>query len=324
RTKSGTGDGAKVIFAAENGDINQPLRGRPQPPKPLDGAPLPLDSTADRRQVLADWLTSPQNPYFTRSIANRIWANFFGVGIIEKVDDLRVTNPASNEELLTAVAQHLSQQHHDLKALMRTLLQSETYQRSSAIAAGTPAPPVESYRTANERRLSAEQLLRCVLIATGPRDAAPAAAPAPAPAPAGEAPKSDAPKNDASDDPAKPDVEKLRAAFVKAFANSPMDPEVDFAPSLKSALFVLNDAAVLDRLQRTPGNLVDRLMKKGEAGDAAGVADELYLSVLVRRPTDEERQAVAEYLSQNEARRANAITNLTWSLLASTEFCLNH
>ncbi len=80
---------------------------------------------------LARWLTSPENPYFTRAITNRVWANFFGVGLVEKVDDLRLTNPASNEELLAAAARHLVDNHYDLKALMRAILQSATYQRSS-------------------------------------------------------------------------------------------------------------------------------------------------------------------------------------------------
>ena len=86
---------------------------------------------ADRRVHLADWLTSPENPYFSRAITNRVWANFFGVGLVENVDDLRLTNPASNEELLDAAAKYLVDNKFDLKALMRAILQSATYQRSS-------------------------------------------------------------------------------------------------------------------------------------------------------------------------------------------------
>ena len=96
--------------------------------------PLPLDAPADRRERLADWLVSRDNPYFARAIANRVWANFFGVGLVEAVDDMRETNPASNEALLTALADHLVDQKFDLKALMRAILQSDTYQRSSAAA----------------------------------------------------------------------------------------------------------------------------------------------------------------------------------------------
>src|SRR4051794_35403566 len=84
-----------------------------------------------RRMALADWLVSRENPYFSRAIVNRVWANFLGVGLVEAVDDMRKTNPASNEKLLDALTTYLADQHFDLKVLMRTILQSETYQRSS-------------------------------------------------------------------------------------------------------------------------------------------------------------------------------------------------
>ena len=105
----------------------QPRTGKPQPPRPLDGAGRALRvATADRRNVLADWLTAPDNPYFSRAITNRVWANFFGVGLVENVDDLRLTNPPSNAELFDAAAKYLVEQKFDLKALMRAILQSAT------------------------------------------------------------------------------------------------------------------------------------------------------------------------------------------------------
>ena len=92
---------------------------------------MAFDSPIDRRTVLADWLADPANPYFSRAITNRVWANFMGVGLVEAVDDMRLTNPPSNAELLTALAKYLVDNHYDLKSLMRVILQSETYQRSS-------------------------------------------------------------------------------------------------------------------------------------------------------------------------------------------------
>ncbi len=109
RTKNGPGgDGDKVIFASSSGDVPALLSGKPLPPRPLDGKAIALDAPGDRRETLAAWLTSRENPYFTRSIANRVWANFMGVGLVEAVDDLRVTNPASNEKLLSALAKFLA------------------------------------------------------------------------------------------------------------------------------------------------------------------------------------------------------------------------
>src|SRR5262249_14257883 len=132
RAKTGSEEGENIIFATDKGDLVQPLTGKPQPPAPLDGKSLLPDSRADRREPLADWLVSRDNPYFSRAIVNRIWANFLGVGLVEAVDDMRATNPASNEKLLSATAKYLADQKYDLKALMRAILQSETYQRSSA------------------------------------------------------------------------------------------------------------------------------------------------------------------------------------------------
>ena len=114
----------------------QPLTGRPQPPRPLDGAPLAFDSASDRRAVAAEAITSPKNPYFKRAITNRVWANFFGIGLVESVDDIRVSNPASNEPLFTAAAEYLAEKGFDLRALMRAILQSETYQRSQRTPSG--------------------------------------------------------------------------------------------------------------------------------------------------------------------------------------------
>ena len=124
------GDGKRTLFLAPRGDLLQPRTGKPQLPAPLDGEPI-SKANADRRAVLANWLTSPENPYFTRSIANRVWANFFGRGIVEPVDDLRISNPATNEPLLRSLATHLAKNKYDLKSLMRLILQSETYRRSS-------------------------------------------------------------------------------------------------------------------------------------------------------------------------------------------------
>ena len=117
------GDGRRTLYVAESGELVQPRTGKPQPPTPLDGHALDFDDPADRRVSLARWLTAPENPYFARSITNRVWANYFGVGLVEKVDDMRVSNPASNDALLTAAADYLVQQKFDLKALMRLILQ---------------------------------------------------------------------------------------------------------------------------------------------------------------------------------------------------------
>jgi hypothetical protein len=118
-----------------------------------------------------------------------------------------------------------------------------------------------------------------------------------------------------------PGLDGPRARFVKAFANPPREPEDEFSPTLKSATFVLNDELVLGWLAPRPGNLVDRL---AAMADDRAIAEELYLSVLTRPPTAEERAEVADYLARNAGRRSTALGHLAWALLASTEFCTNH
>src|SRR5260370_22232797 len=100
-------------------------------PAPLDGKPLPLDSAASRRAYFADWLTSPENPYFARAIVNRVWRNFMGRGLVEAEDDLRETNPASNKPLFDALLKDFLAHKFDLNDLARTLMNSAAYHRSS-------------------------------------------------------------------------------------------------------------------------------------------------------------------------------------------------
>lgn len=245
-------------------------------------------------KALAVELTAPTNKSFANNFVNRVWFVMMGRGLVNPLDQQHAANPASHPEVLDALAQASVDGKFDLKALLRQIALSATYQRDSVLPSGAEAPLPETYRVANEKRMTAEQVMASVLIATGTRE---------------------------KPTELKGDAEKNRAAFVKAFGNVPTDPEVEFTPSLKSSLFLLNDALIMDCLQPQPGNLVDRLT---QAADANAVANELYLTVLTRKPTAEETVAVTEYLSKNSDRKPAAVTNLAWSLLASTEFCLNH
>ena len=96
--------------------------------KPLDGEPMTLDADDDPRQKLVDWMADPKNPFFARAVANRYWAHFFGRGIVDPLDDMRVTNPPSNPELLDALAKDLVENKYSLKHLVKTICKSRTYQ----------------------------------------------------------------------------------------------------------------------------------------------------------------------------------------------------
>ncbi len=154
----------QVIYVANSGEVRQPRTGKVMEPTPLNDEPA--DDPVDRRRALADWLTEADNPWLARNIVNRYWGYLFGKGLVNPIDDLRETNPASNPELLDALAEAFVQNGYDLKALLRLILNSRVYQLS---AIPTPDNRLDttffSYHPL--KRLTAEQLLDAVNMATG-------------------------------------------------------------------------------------------------------------------------------------------------------------
>lgn len=305
RAKDIAGEGNRMLFTATEGDLVQPLSGKPQPPQPLDGEPLPLEATGDRREHLAKWLTSPDNPYFSRSITNRVWANFFAVGLVENVDDLRLTNPASNEVLLTAAAGHLVEQGFDLKALMRTILQSATYQRSSR-ALPENAGDERFYSRYYPRRMMAEVLLDAVSQVTS----------APTEFPNYPAAWRALQLPDAN----------VSSKFLKTFGRPDRlitcECERTDDPSMVQVLHISNGDTINQKLE-AKGNRLDQLLE-ADTGDEA-IIEEAYLAALSRFPTDHEKQQMLDVLAKSgdEARRL-LVEDVYWSILSSREFLFNH
>jgi hypothetical protein len=304
RTKNATGDGNFIVFAAPEGDLVQPLTGRPQPPTPLDGTPIAMEASADRRTHLVNWLVSRDNPYFSRAITNRVWANFMGVGLVESVDDMRKTNPATNEALLAALSNHLADEKFDLKALMRTILQSDTYQRSSQPLAGNAADR-HFYSHYYPRRMMAEVLLDSLSEVTG----APTAF-------------KDFPSGTRAIQLPDSNVDSY---FLKAFGrpdrNITCECERTAMPSMAQVLHIANGDTINQKLQ-AKGNRLEKLLASSASDEM--LVQEAYLSALARYPSDEEKsQMTAALRAAKPSEKREVLEDIYWGILSSNRFLFN-
>jgi hypothetical protein len=311
-------DGARTLFVAKKGDLIQPSKGVPQPPAPLDAEPLAGDASEDRREYLAEWLTAPENPYFARAIANRVWANFFGVGLVEPIDDLRLSNPASNEELLAAAAKHLVEQKYDLKSLMRAILQSAAYQRSSAPVEAS-RDDTRNYAQYYPKRLTAEVALDAISQVTAvPTDFTQI-----------EFPGNDFEKTEFYAKGTRA-MELYDSAVVSQFLRTfgrhqriiTCQCERSNEPSLVQALHISNGETILGKLAAKDGK-VETLMTSGQPNYR--IIEDLYLSALSRYPTDDEVAKLLDALHEvPPAERRAAVEDVFWAVLSSREFMFNH
>ncbi len=313
-----TGDGARTLFVADHGDLVQPSKGVPQPPAPLDAAPLATNNTADRREYLADWLTAPENPYFAREITNRIWGNFFGVGLVDPVDDLRLSNPASNEELLSAAAKFLVDHHYDLKVLMREILQSAAYQRSS-IPVGASLDDTRNYSHYFPRRLMAEVSLDAISQVTV----------VPSEFTEIEYPGSDFVKTGFYTKGTRA-LQLYDSAVVSRFLRTfgrnqrviTCQCERSNEPSLVQALHISNGDTIRQKLAAKDGK-IESLLTSGLPNYR--IVEDLYLSALSRYPTDRELAPLLATMNDAPASERRAVLeDVYWAVLSSREFLFNH
>jgi hypothetical protein len=315
RMKDGSSDGEVIVFPVEDGNVKHPTRVATPIPRPLDGQPLGLDAPGDRREHLAAWLTSPDNPYFARAIANRIWANYMGRGLVEMVDDLRVTNPASNDALLSALADDLRQHGYDVKHLIRTIMASAAYQRSAETVAGNEADD-RFYSHYPVKRMSAEVLLDAISQVTGVPTEFP-----------------DYPKGLRAMQ--LPDA-NVNSYFLNAFGR----PAREFTcecertdeSNVTQTLHLSNGKTLNDKL-KAGGNAIDKWL--ADKLTDAEIINRLFLAALSRNPTDAEKTSLTTALAEaaaapadddmarKVARRA-ALEDLAWAILTSKEFLFVH
>jgi hypothetical protein len=290
-----------VIYDRNDGEVKHPVTHAVMRPKFLGGE-VPEIKGESRREALARWLTSPQNPYFARNFANIVWSHFLGRGIVEPVDDGRLSNPAANPELLESLAGKLVQYHYDLKKLVRDICASRTYQLS-AIPNSTNGSDERNFSKASIRRIRAEVLLDCISQVTDTQDKFPGL---PKGAKAVEIPDGNT-------------ATYFLTTFGRASRTTVCSCEVKVDPNLSQALHLLNGNTLQRKIEQ--GQLVKKLLSQGQTPEQ--IIETLYLRCFSRKPTAEEANKLKQFLTP-EAKTEQVLNDVFWSLLNAKEFVFNH
>jgi hypothetical protein len=260
-----------------------------------------IASGADRREPMVDWLVSPENPFFAKSMANRIWSYFLGRGIIDPVDDIRASNPPSNPELLDALTAQFVKDGFDLRKLMKAICQSRTYQLSITKNKWNEDDTI-NFSHAQPRRLSAEQMVDALALATGTK---PMLAGIPSGMRAVQIPDGMVQGND------------FLQLFGRPKRQSACECERSSSLTLSHALSLINGPTISDAVNAKDS----RIAKLAETEkDDKRLVEEIYLSCLSRPPTEKELKAV-EF--KPDANRIEVAQDLAWALLNSPAFLFN-
>ena len=297
----------EIVYLDRSGDVRHPTKNVNMAPIAFGEAVGELGPDDDRRERLVNWLTRPENPYFARSTANRVWYHLFGRGIVEPVDDFRDTNPPSNPELLDALANEFVRSGYRLKPVLRLILNSSTYQldaqpvaKQSAFAAN----PDPYFTHAVPRMLSAEQLLDAVTTVTGIPEEFPGY-----------------PRGTRAIELAEGAIEH---SFLKAFAKPVRDVTCECArdddSSLSQVIHLLNNRGIIQNI-KSPDGRISRWIAAGKNDDE--VLELVYLTTLSRRPTASELTLIRAHLA-SVSDRAAGFHDLQHALLNSNEFLLRH
>jgi hypothetical protein len=296
--------GSETFYFAPGGEVRNPVTDAVVKPRPPDAIGFSAGETGDPRLALADWLTKPGNPFFAKAAVNRVWASFFGRGMVEPVDDFRASNPAVNEPLLDALAEDFQQHGYDLKHLTRTILSSELYQESST-PNETNLADTKNFSRSYRRRLPAEVALDAVCDVTG------------------------VPERLEGCPPGTRAIGtwtfKIGSNFLDAFgrpnASTDAPCERDLKTSVAQALHLMNSQALQAKLSDAQGR-VRRLADSGKS--PAEIATEFYLAAYSRPPTETELAKATAGFSAEKAARQQAAEDALWALLNSPEFIFNH
>ena len=283
---------------------NPTIAGKAQDPKALGGPMISLEG--DPRAALVSWMTRADNPYFARAFANRVWAVYFGSGIVNPVDGFSVANPPSNERLLDSLALAFTRSGYDIRYLERMILRSQAYQRSSNPAEGN-LDDRGNFARAMPRKMMAEVMVDTLDDAVGvPRTFG-----------------SDAPNGSRAIEVAANRVQSSELARIFRIFGRPRrtaicDCERPRDPAVPQTLFLMSDSSLLDKISK--GRL-GRLIEAG--GNDTEIVDELFLATVSRFPCDDERSSALDHVKSKPDRKA-ALGEVLWALINTREFILNH
>jgi hypothetical protein len=314
KIKDGESPGDEVVANSSTGEILHPRRGVAMPARPLDAEAIPPGDPRDRRVVFADWLAQTDNPYFAKAAVNRVWSNFFGRGLVDPEDDLRVSNPPSDEPLLDWLVADFVGHRFDMKHLIKTIMTSAAYARSSRPVAGNEQDVkyLSHYRV---KRLPAETLLDAISQVT---DVPTAFAGYPAGWRTLQLPDS-----------------KVENSFLESFGRparlATCSCERSAEPSMTQALHLANGTTINEKL-RAETSTAAKAVALNESDLA--IVEGLFMAALSRRPTSAERERLVKALKDAKAgtsevkaiaaARRQAVEDLYWAVLTSQEFLFNH
>jgi hypothetical protein len=293
-----------ALFTLRNGTVTNKRTNRPAQMKVLDGEPIQVAADVDPRQVLVDWMVDANNPFFARAVVNRYWAHFFGRGIVDPLDDMRVTNPPSNPELLDALARDFVEHKFSLKHLVKTICKSRTYQLS-ALPNEFNKHDRQTYARFYPKRMTAEVLFDGVCQVTGsptqfaglPQD--------------GHAPRRAIMLPD----------ESFQSYFLDVFGRpqrlSACECERVSEANLAQVLHLLNSDEVQQKLART-GARADRMAKDPRPDEEK--VEELFLWAFARKPSPKQKELALDNLAQHAKDKKTAYENIIWALINSKEF----
>jgi len=291
-----------MIFNAATGGLKHPVGDRDAVPTFLGAGTAVLPAGADYREVLAAWLPSPANPAFGRNLANVVWSHFFGMGIVEPVDDVRVSNPPSNPALLQYLGEKLSRDGYDIKPLVREICNSRTWQLSTQRNDSNRLDE-RHFSHGKVRRMRAEVLLDCISQVTATADDFRGL-------PAGSRAIQIA-------DGQTPNY--FLSTFGRSTRATACSCEVKTSPTLSQALHLLNGETTSGKIAE--GQLIERLLQQHD--DPLNVVRELYVRCLSREPSQAELEKIQARLEE-QGDLQQSLTDLFWALLNSNEFVFNH